>query len=301
MARKRYRRKSVGSRGPSHEDREMTDWAGHADAYLDVPQGRLRYRDEGDGPVIVLIHAGIAQLEAWDDVTAVLVDAGLRVVRPDLRGWGRSTTQDVAFSPRADLVALLDARGIDRAVLVGNSMGGVLAFDTAIEFPDRVVGVVGVAAGLGGYDGGETAEEAEIFAEMERLETADPPDADAIADLDVRVWVDGPGQPEGRAPQRIRDAVREWDRAINQPRHVMGERQRLDPPAAERLEQLTCPVFAVAGTLDFTDVVATARHLEQHAPNARAIIWDDVAHMIGMEQPQRLADLVIAFAGQLYD
>jgi pimeloyl-ACP methyl ester carboxylesterase len=271
------------------------------DLFLDVPHGRLRYRDEGAGPAVVLIHAGIAQLEAWDDMVPLLVDGGVRVVRPDMRGWGGSTTDDVAFSPRADLVALLDACGIDRAVLVGNSMGGVLAFDTAIEHPDRVVGVVGVAAGLGGYDGGETAEEAKIFAEMERLEALDPPDADAIADLDVRVWVDGPGQPPSRAPQWIREAVREWDRAVNQPRHVMGERQRLDPPAAERLEQLTCPVFAVAGTLDFTDVVATARHLERHAPNARAIVWDDVAHMIGMEQPKRLAELVLGFVWQLVD
>lgn len=272
-----------------------------ADAFLDVSHGRLRYRDEGDGPPVLLIHAGIAQLESWDAVAAVLVEAGLRVLRADMRGWGESTTDDVTFSARADLVALLDARDVDRAVLVGNSMGGSLALDTAIEHPDRVMGVVAVGAGLSGYDGEDSPDEQKVFAEMERLEGADPPDPDAIADLDVRAWVDGPGQPEGRAPQWIREAVRQWDRAINQPRHVMGERQRLDPPAAERLEQLTCPVLAVAGGLDFGYVVDTARHLEAHAPNARAIVWDDVAHMIGMEQPGRLADLVIALAGQLFD
>jgi 3-oxoadipate enol-lactonase len=273
----------------------------HPDAYLDVPGGRLRYRDEGAGPPIVLIHAGIAQLESWDAVATTLVGAGLRVLRLDMRGWGRSTSEDVAFSPRADLVALVDACGVDQAVLVGNSMGGVLAFDVAIEHPERVIGVIGVGAGLGGYDGGDTPEEQKIFAEMERLEAADPPDPDAIAEIDVRAWVDGPGQPEGRAPQWIRDAVREWDRAINQPRHVMGQRQQLDPPAAERLEHLTCPVFAVAGTLDFTYVVETARYLELNAANARAVVWDDVAHMIGMEQPDRLADLIVAFAGRLVD
>ena len=271
------------------------------DAYLDVPGGRLRYRDEGEGPPVVLLHAGIAQLESWDAVAAALADARLRVLRPDLRGWGRSTTEAVEFSPRADLVALLDDRGVDRAVLVGNSMGGSLAFDVAIEHPDRVVGVIGVGAGLSGYDGSDTADEATLFAEMERLEAADPPDPDAIAEIDVRAWVDGPGQPEGRAPQWIRDAVREWDRAINQPRHVMGRRQQLDPPAADRLEHLACPVFAVAGKLDFSYVVDTARHLELNAPNARAVVWDDVAHMIGMEQPDRLADLIVAFAGQLFD
>jgi pimeloyl-ACP methyl ester carboxylesterase len=271
------------------------------DLYVDVPHGRLRYRDEGDGPPVVLLHAGIAQLESWDAVAEWLTSRGLRVIRPDLRGWGRSTTDDLAFSPRADVVAVLDVTGVDRAVLVGNSMGGSLAFDTALEYPERVVGVVGVGAGLSGYDGEDTPEELKIFAEMERLESADPPDPDAIAELDVSAWVDGPGQPAGRAPAWVRDAVRTWDRAINQPRHVMGQRQQLDPPAVQRLEHLTCPVFAVAGTLDFGYVVDTARYLERHAPNARAVVWDDVAHMIGMEQPERLADLVAAFAGQLYD
>lgn len=271
------------------------------DAYLQVPGGRLRYRDEGHGPAVVLLHAGVAALEAWDAVAARLVDAGLRAIRPDLRGWGQSTARDTEFSPRADVVALLDACGVDRALLVGNSMGGALAFDVAIEQPDRVVGVVGVGAGLSGYDGEDTAEEAALFAAMERLESADRPDPDAIAEIDVRAWVDGPGQPEGRAPQWIRDAVRAWDRAINQPGHVMGRRQQLDPPAAARLDDLRCPVLAVAGTLDFSYVVETARHLELNAPNARAVVWDDVAHMIGMEQPDRLADLVVALAGQLFD
>jgi pimeloyl-ACP methyl ester carboxylesterase len=271
------------------------------DQYLDVPGGRVRFRDEGAGPPIVLVHAGIAQLESWDAVAAGLVRAGYRVARPDLRGWGRSTTEDVEYSPRADLVALLDHLAIDRAVLVGNSMGGMIAFDTAVEHPGRVVGVVGVGAGLGGYGGSDTAEEVALFDQMEELESADPPDPDAIADLDVKVWVDGPGQPEGRAPQWIRDAVREWDRAVNQPRHEMGRRGRLDPPVAERLAELTCPVLAVAGRLDFGYVAETARYLELNAPAARAVLWDDVAHMIGMEQPDRLVDLVVAFAGQLYD
>ena len=58
---------------------------------------------------------------------------------------------------------------------------------------------------------------------------------------------------------------------------------------------MRCPVLAVAGTLDFSDVAATARMLEADAPNARAVIWDDVAHMIGMEQPDRLAAEIVAF------
>ncbi len=77
----------------------------------------------------------------------------------DARGFGRSTTEDVEFTHRADLVAVMDGLGLDRAALVGNSRGGMLAFDAALESPERVVAVVGVAAGLGGFESESTAEE----------------------------------------------------------------------------------------------------------------------------------------------
>jgi 3-oxoadipate enol-lactonase len=269
------------------------------DRYVDVPGGRLRLRDEGAGRPLLLIHAGIARLESWDDVAARLVAAGYRVLRHDMRSWGESTTDDVAFSHAADAIAVLDAAGVEQAVLVGNSMGGVHSFSTAIEYPDRVAAVVGVGAGLAGYDGGATPSEAELFAEMERLDEADPPDPGAIADIDVRGWVDGPGQPADRVPAWIRDAVRGWDRELNRPDRVVGRQVRLAPPAAERLAELSCPILAVAGSLDFSEVAATARFLADSAPDARAVVWDDVAHMIGMEQPDRLATEILGFVGGL--
>jgi pimeloyl-ACP methyl ester carboxylesterase len=55
------------------------------------------------------------------------------------------------------------------------------------------------------------------------------------------------------------------------------------------------PVLAVAGGLDFSEVAATARHLAANAPDARAIVWDDVAHMIGMEVPERLTEAIVSF------
>jgi pimeloyl-ACP methyl ester carboxylesterase len=152
-----------------------------------------------------------------------------------------------------------------------------------------------VAATLHGYDGTDTDAEVAIFDELEALGSARQPDVDAIAELSSRIWVEGPGRPDGRAEGWIRDAVRDWTRVLEQPGHVAGHRVALDPPAAQRLAELTCPTLAVAGTLDFTYVVDTARHLERSAPDARAVVWDDVAHMIGMEQPDRLATEIASF------
>lgn len=262
---------------------------------VSVPGGSLHVVDEGSGPPIVLIHAGVADLRAWDDVVPHLAQAGHRVVRYDVRGFGQSTTEDVEFSHQADLRAVLDAAGVGQAVLVGNSKGGTIALDSAIESPERIVAVVGVAAGLGGFDGGETPEEVPVREAYEAVDSAEPFDAEALTEFEVSIWMSGPLQPLERTSPQLRARLFEMDLPLNEPSHVGGRQVRLDPPANDRLAELRCPVLAIAGTLDFSDSVATARHLEADAPNATAVIWDDVAHMIGMEQPERLADTIAEF------
>jgi pimeloyl-ACP methyl ester carboxylesterase len=260
-----------------------------------VPGGSLHVVEDGAGPPILLLHAGVADLRAWDAMVAPLVAAGYRVIRYDARGYGRSTTEDVAFSPRDDLRAVMDARGAKRAALVGNSRGGALAFDTAIESPERVVAIVGVAAGVGGFDGGETPDEEAIFEAYEAVDKAEPFDAVALTDFETAVWGDGPGQPGGRLRADARALLTEMNGPLNDPARMKGREIKLDPVANERLAELRCPVLAIGGALDFSDVTATARHLEADAPDARAVIWDDVAHMIGMEQPDRLAAAIVSF------
>ena len=133
-------------------------------------------------------------------MVAPLTAAGYRVIRFDARGFGASTTEDVEFSPRDDLRAVMDALGIGRAVLVGNSRGGMLAFDTAIETPERVAAVVGVAAGLAGFDGGSTPAEAAIEAEYERIDAAgDAAGADRVRDPDLGRRAAPAGRSGGRS------------------------------------------------------------------------------------------------------
>ncbi len=262
------------------------------ESFVTVPGGSLFVSDDGAGPAVLLLHEGIVDLRTWDELVPRLLDADLRVVRYDRRGHGRSETDDVEFSNRADAVAVLDAAGIERAILVGGSVGGMIAIDTAIEYPDRVDAVIAMGAGLAGLEVPIPEAELAAFEAMERLEEADPPDPDAIADLDVRLWVDGPGQPEGRVQAAIRERVRAMDRALWSPARVRGRPVPLRPPAAARLQELRCPLVAVAGALDFSESIAVARHLEAHAPEARAVVVPGAAHMIALERPGLVADLV---------
>ena len=269
------------------------------DRFVAVPGCRLLARSEGEGPPVVLLHAAIANLHAWDAMVSGLVGAGFRVVRYDCRSFGASTTDDVDYSDRADLMAVLDAFGIERAALVGNSHGGHISFDAAIEYPDRVVAVVGVGAGLSGFESEPTAAERVLYEEWMRLASSGESAGDEMVEFETRLWVDGPGQPEDRVDQAERSAIDTMNRPLHAPGRVRGRPIALEPPANGRLADLRCPVLAVAGELDVSDVALTARRLESAAPNARAVIWPDVAHMIGMEAPDRLNALIVDFLAPL--
>lgn len=263
----------------------------HLETMVPVPGGGLHVVADGDGPPIVLLHAGIADLRAWDAMVPLLVDAGYRAVRFDLRGVGSSQTGDVEFSRRADTLAVMDALGIGRAALVGNSIGGMVALEVAIDSPERVAALVMVASGIGGFDGGETPEEHAFEERMLAAEEAG--DADLLATLDVELWVDGVGQSATRVDPAIRDLVWQMDRPSCEPGHVSGRPLPMDPPANERLGEVRAPTLAVDGALDTTGTHAVARRIEAAVPGARSVVVPAVAHMIGMEVPETLTALVV--------
>ena len=264
-----------------------------SERYVDVPGGRLAVHEFGFGPAVVLLHAGIVDSWAWEPLTPFLLEAGYHVVAFDRRGVGGSTTDDVAFSNRADTIAVLDALELHQAALVGNSIGGQVALDTAIESPERVAALITIGSIVPDWWPGMTRDEEAVEAELERI--AESGDADAIAEADVRAWVDGPGQPPDRVPAEIRELVREMDRAINEPGRVTGRPIPMAPPASERLDRLTMPVLAVCGELDFSYHEASAGYLAANAPDGRAVIMPRVAHLPGLEAPEELGAIITSF------
>lgn len=264
-----------------------------AERSVPVPGGQLAVHDSGSGPAMLLLHAGIVDSRAWEPLTPFLLDAGYRVVAFDRRGVGGSTTDDVAYSNRADTVAVLDALGLEQAALVGNSIGGQVALDTAIEAPQRVAALVTIGSIVPDWWPGMTTDEEAVEAELERL--AEGGDAEAIADADVRAWVDGPSQPPDRVPEDIRRVVREMDLAILTDDAGNARPIPLEPPASEQLGRLSMPVLAVCGELDFSYHVKSAEYLAANAPDGRAVIMPSVAHMIGLEAPAELGALIAEF------
>lgn len=112
----------------------------------------LNVIDEGpeDGPLVILAHGFPELAYSWRHQVPVLAEAGYRVLAPDQRGYGRSSRPDAIADYdiehlSADLVALIDEVGADKAVLVGHDWGSMAVWQTTLLHPDRVRGVCGMS------------------------------------------------------------------------------------------------------------------------------------------------------------
>ena len=265
------------------------------EGFVPVEGGRLWAQWAGEGTGVVLAHAGIADARMWDPQWDALA-ARHRVVRYDLRGLGRADVQHVAFSNRADLVAVMDAAGLERAVLVGCSRAGSIVIDTALEYPDRVSGIAWVCGGISGWEAEDPPEEQAVFERSEALEAAK--DWAALADLDVEIWVDGIGQPPGRGPAGVRDLVRRMAYDTYVAEKTYGDAIVLDPPAVGRLGEIRVPLLAIVGMLDIAATAAVADALVAGVRGARRIDLPDVAHMPSLEKPEWFTETLLAFLAE---
>ena len=249
--------------------------------FLETNGARIYYEVEGSGEPVVLIHAGVANLRMWDEVVAALRDR-YRMIRYDTRGFGRTDTDAVEFSNRADIAALLDHLGEKSAHLVGISRAGQIALDFAIESPDRVRSLVVGAGGISGYESPEESPP-EAWDLPDKLMEAK--DWAGLSDWEAAYWADGPGQPAGRSGA-VRDRVHDWVLENYLAEKEEGKPIVLDPPAAGRLNELKAPLLVLLGTFDEPGTSESMRHLAANVPGARLEVFD-TAHMINLEQPAR--------------
>ena len=259
-----------------------------AAGFLAVDGGNLYYEVEGAGEALVLIHGWLGNLRMWDSQAQALAGS-YRVVRCDMRGFGRSTTEHVEFAYWADVAALLDHLGVDRAHIVGHSFGGTIALDLVLARPACVATLTSVAGGISGYRPDLDLEEDNVpRSDLDRL--WDEKKWVELAELETQIWVDGWGQPTTRVGRTLRDSIKGNVLSTYQAENEEGLPQPLEPRAADRLGELTVPVLVMIGTLDEARSRATAAHLVASVSESRSVEVAGVAHMIQLEAPERVSE-----------
>jgi pimeloyl-ACP methyl ester carboxylesterase len=257
----------------------------------EVNGARIYYEVAGEGEPLVLVHAGIADSRMWDGQIDAFAD-GYKVVRYDMRGFGRTGMVDGPFSHHEDLRGLLDFLALNRVHIVGCSMGGGTVLDFALEYPERVGNLVLVGSAIGGFDPdfGPPKEWDELVAADEAG------NLERISELEVRMWVDGPGRSPEDVEASIRDLVREMNLiALQNEATELGDEWESEPPAADRLPDIQAPTLLMIGDEDQPRIFAAADLLEKELPNVRKVIMHGTAHVPNMEHPGEFNRVVLDF------
>jgi pimeloyl-ACP methyl ester carboxylesterase len=265
--------------------------------YVEFPGSRIYYELDGEGPGLTFVHACVAHLRMWDEQVDRFKDR-YTVVRFDLRGFGRSTTDpSVPYSSRDDLRRVLDHAGVERTHLVGNSCGGSTAIDFTLENPARVRSLTLVAAGLGGFEAPDDPRALELEKDMEALYEAK--DYETLVELETQEWTDGPDQPATRVDPELRRKMIEWNLDNYRAEQENDHNERLQPPAAERLSEIDVPTLVTWGKLDVSNIDVTAQKLASEIRGARTKVYPDVAHMVSLEKPDEFYSVLSDFLAEV--
>ena len=252
----------------------------------------LAHDERGSGPAIVLIHGHPFSRRMWAGQLDSLSDA-FRVVAPDLPGYGESPGRGETIAPRglADaVVELMDAIDVDRAAVVGLSLGGLVAMELGLGYPDRVAGVVLTATTAAPL----TPEEAAM-----RRSTAAGLERDGMLDhaLEMAGRLFGPAA--RREPDLVLPILETMLRTspAGAAAALRGRAER--PPYRELLGELGVPALVLAGDSDFFSTAEITAQLVASLPTPEVVILPGIGHMPNLEAPQSFDTAVRAFAASV--
>jgi pimeloyl-ACP methyl ester carboxylesterase len=270
-------------------------------------------------PAVLLVMGAQAQGVQWNDgIVRRLVDGGRRVIRYDHRDTGRSSTVDFATHPytvadmASDALAVLDAFGVERAHLVGASLGGIIAQRLAVTHPHRVLTLTSLSSQPLGTDTAATVQRA--LAGMPPLPgELPPPTSELLATLAATLpkpeaapqeylatrlplWrvLHGSALPfdedEYRAmEERVYERARDLQAALN---HTFAGTAGEDS-TTDDLGSVTAPTLVLHGTEDPMFPPAHAEATAAAIPGARLVMLEGMGHTLPTAQDQRLADEIL--------
>lgn len=252
---------------------------------------RVHFHSLGDGPAVVFLHGsgpGASGYSNFIGNAEVLAAAGFRCVLVDNLGYGRSDKPDRDYGMdfiAAGTLAVLDACGIDRATLVGNSHGGAQAMWLALNHPQRVERLVLMAPG--GLEDRDTYMSMRGIRSMMRCIYG--PEGITLAGMKKvfeKQVVDPACVPEGVIEAR-------YALAMTQPTRVF--RTLAVPNLAERLPDIHVPTLGLWGADDLFCPVSGAERLARGIPNCRVTTFSQCGHWVMVEKRQDFDRLLLDF------
>ena len=264
--------------------------------YVEVDGGRLYYETSGDGPAMVLIHAGFLDSRMWDPQIPVFSESHV-VIRYDVRGFGRSDVARNKYSDYKDLRGLLDHLRVKTASLVGVSNGGRIASDFAVEHPSMVDHLVLVSPGMSGYKFSGPEEEKmweEFDRQMKPQEDADREGraADAV-EMDVNAWASAQASVNRERIMKI--ALDNFHVHLENPWKLQVPPE---PRTFQRLSQIRIPTLLIIGDRDVPPQILMVDNIHSHIPGSKKVLIRGADHIVNMSKSDEFNRTVLAFLRQ---
>jgi len=258
-----------------------------------INKALIYYETAGEGESFVMIHAGVADSRQWNKEFAHFAKS-YRVLRYDMRGYGKSEPVDGEYSHLLDLTAMLDYLGMDQPLIaMGCSMGGGLAMELALTRPSKVRALIMVDAGPPGLE--LNVPTPAKFAEAEKAYQAG--NLDLVAEIETQIWFDGTGRTASQVDPSARRLVYEMNRkGLSHDAKRLGKRlPDTQVPAVARLSELRIPVLVIVGAHDTPYIQAAADYMADKLPSARKVTVDDAAHLPNMDHPDEFRRILATF------
>ncbi len=261
----------------------------------------VSYELLGEGASLVLIHGFTDNSTMWYNQVPVFAER-FKVLAYDVRGHGKTRTPEGGFSMKLfadDVHALLRALGIEKACVLGYSMGGRIALQFALEYPEMTSGLVFANSGVMGSDVQPTEEQIAELVERRKqmVEMFEAGQIEVIADgMAERSFSPGFRDKDPAAFQKYKDV-----KLQNDPRHYLAMMQAMveavtNPPDLRRLE---CPALIIAGDRDSFMTVDEAKSMERAISDTTVTILP-TGHAAAIEAPQAFNRAVLDFMDRLY-
>jgi len=259
--------------------------------YVQIGKYSLYYEETGKGDPLILIHGGLLDRRMWDGQFE-LFGRWSRAIRYDLRNQGLSRGVPDSFSYHEDLNRLMEALGIQRARIVGLSLGGAIAIDFTLAHPEKVSALVLVSSGLSGY---ENRDSSLLVNEKKQADAAAKRDMNSYIEYFQRSWTDGPHRTPEQVNRDVRQKVRDMIKSTISKPEGYSTVVPLAPPALGRLSSIRVPTLLVLGELDNSGIQEIASLVLKAVPGSRKVVIKGAAHMVNMEKPEEFNEVVGEF------
>ena len=258
---------------------------------LSIDDTAIAFDQAGAGEAVLLLHAGIADRSMWDAQMESL-SANHNVIRIDFRGFGDSLRTTTPFTNAGDVVAVMDALGLEEVHLVGVSMGSRVAAEVAAMHPDRLTSLTLVSTMLGCG----TPPESMFALWREVTDLLEAREFEAANELEMNLWIDGPNRSPADLDQLFRRNVAAMNLALLMRSDQFESELEISPGVEDKIELFAkMPLAFIWGEEDIDLVCHASEALGNRFPGSLASSIPNASHLPNMERPEEFNAILLDF------